>query len=468
MSFNYDMVVIGSGPAGQKAAIQAAKLGKRAAIIDLNPKIGGVCLHDGTIPSKSFREAILHLSGYRLWTQFGQSYRVKNDIEMEDLTRWSASIVASAEQTLRAQLLRNRIQIICGWASLEDAHTVVVQRGSVRESITTEFIVIATGTSPRRPEGFEFDDSVIVDSNGILGLERLPRSLGIVGGGVIGSEYASMFSALGVEVIIVEARPAILGFIDQDIRECLVHSLRQWGASILTGEKVAQCRRASDGRAVIILESGKRLVTDVLLVSAGRSGNTASLNLAPLGIELTAEGMVGVDNNFQTTVPNIYAVGDVCGRSGLASTAIEHGRRAACHAFAVDDTFPDLPIPYGIYSIPEISMVGKTETELTRDKIPYEIGTCRFSELEKGRILGNTDGFLKILFNPNSLEILGVHAIGEGATEIIHTGQTAIAVGAKLDLLVHLVFNYPSLSQAYKIAALDGFNKVLSTRGISF
>ncbi len=468
--YDYDLIVIGSGPGGQRAAIQAAKLKKKVALVDKNPRIGGVCLHDGTIPSKSFREAIMHLSGYKMRSQFGESFRVKHNIEMEDLTRWSGSIVTNIEQTLRTHLLRNKVEVICGLASFDDCHHIRITSGNKQEVVTAEFIVVATGTAPRRPKGFEFDDEVILDSNGILHMKTLPRNLAIVGGGVIGCEYASLFSTLGVEVTLIEARSSILGIVDEEIREALSHYLRQERATILLNEKVVKCKKAEDGRAVTYLDSGKSVVADALLVSAGRVGRVSELNLDKAQVIYDSDGIIKVNEVFQTSVPNIYAVGDVAQRRGLASTAVEQGRLAACHAFNLQDPFPDvytdLPSSYGIYSIPEIAMVGKTEAELTEAKIPYETGVARFWDLEKGKLIGDTNGMLKILINSETLEVLGVHILGEGATEIIHVGQTVMAQKGTLGLLVHMVFNYPSLCQGYKIAALNAYNKVVGKRNI--
>ena len=465
--YEYDMIVIGSGPAGQKCAVQAAKLGKRVVVVDINPSVGGVCLHDGTIPSKSFREAIVHFTGYRFRTHFGEAYRVKQRVEMKDLTTWSGAIVENIEQTLRNQLARNRVEVICGFGTLQNANCVQVKQRNHQETLCAETIVIATGTKPRRPKDFEFDNEVILDSNGILYMERLPKSLAVVGGGVIGCEYGSMFATLGVDVTIIEARPAILGFVDRELQETLAYQLRRRGVTLLLNEKVVKCRRSPDGRAVTFLESGKRVVSEVLLVSAGRVGNVEELGLDQVGITHDAEvGKIQVNEHFQTSVPNIYAVGDITGIGNLASTAIEQGRRAACHALKLDDPFPNFPVPWGIFTIPEIAMVGRTESQLTADRIPYETGVCRFEELERGKILGENEGMLKILFDRNSLQLLGVHVIGESSAELIHIGQMAMALQADLHFLMHQVFTYPSLSQAYKIAALDGFNKVVSTRGL--
>ncbi len=462
----YDLVVIGSGPGGQKAAIQAGKLGKKTAIIDANPRVGGICLHDGTIPSKSFKEAILHLSGYRERSHYGKAYRVKHDVEMKDLIGRCSGIIDDIEQTIRSQLQRNNVDIYQGKGSFVDSHHVKVKRGSQEHVLSTKNIVIAVGTRPWRPPGFEFDGEVILDSDQILHLQRLPRTLSVVGGGVIGCEYGSMFSALGLKVTIVEARNEILGFVDRELVDSLVYRLRDQRASIITNDKVVQCARSPDGRAVTYLESGKRIVTDCLLVSAGRVGNIEGLNLEAVGITPAPRGGIKVNEHYQTTVPHIYAIGDVIGFPALASTSLEQGRRAACHMFGLHDRGFDLPLPYGVYTIPEIGMVGKTEAELSKEKVPYEVGLSRFGEVERGKIIGDNTGVLKILFHRGTLQLLGVHIIGDCASELVHIGQTVMGFQGGIDYLAHAVFNYPTLAQAYKTAALDGMNKVIATEGL--
>ncbi len=462
----YDLVVIGSGPGGQKAAIQAAKLGKRTAIIDSKTVVGGVCLHDGTIPSKSFREAIMHLSGFRERKHYGQAYRVKHNIEMRDLTSRTDGIVVDIEQTMRSQLLRNKVEIHHGFGSIVDANHVKVRNGNREQILGTKFIVIACGTRPWNPPGFEFDGVTIFDSDSILHMKRLPSTLSVVGGGVIGCEYGSMFAALGIKVTIVEARPTILSFVDRELVDSLVYKLRDQKVSIIVNDKVVKCARSPDGRAVTYLESGKRIVTEALLVSAGRIGNVEGLNLDSVGIASNDRGLVSVNSHFQTSCPNIYAVGDLIGAPSLASTSLEQGRRAACHAFELHDRGCDIPLPYGIYTIPEIGMVGKTELELSKDKVPYETGIARFSEIERGKIIGDDAGVLKLLFHRNTLQILGVHIIGDSASELVHVGQTVMGFEGGLDYLAQAVFNYPTLGQAYRTAALDGLNKVIATQGL--
>lgn len=462
----FDLVVIGSGPGGQKAAIQALKLGKKVAVVEANPLIGGNCLYDGTIPSKSFREAIMHLSGYKERSHYGQAYRVKDNIEMRDLTDRTNGISRDIEQTIKSQLLRNKSEIIIGFASFVDANTVKVRFEDTERLLKTDKVIIATGTSPWRPDSFDFDGKIILDSNDILRMQKIPSSLTVVGGGVIGCEYGSMFSALGTKVTILEQRDKILAFIDDELVDSLTYTLRQQKTNIITGDKVVRCTKSEDGRAVTYLESGRRIISEVLLVSAGRVGNTFGLNLQAIGLDSNQRGLIKVNEYYQTDVPNVYAVGDVIGAPALASTSMEQGRRAACHAFNLTDHSFEIPLPYGIYSIPEIGMVGSTEVELRANKIPYEFGIARFSELERGKIIGDSLGVLKILFHRQSLRVLGVHIIGEGATELVHIGQVVMGFQGGLDYFVHAVFNYPTLAQIYKTAALDGWNKVIASEGL--
>lgn len=463
MKYDYDLIVIGSGPGGQKAAIQGLKLGKKVAIIDAAPLVGGNCLHDGTIPSKSFREAIAYLSGWRQRKHYGRAYKVKQRITMADLTDRTDAIERELEQTIRSQVVRNGGTIIEGFAKLVDAHHVMVREKTTEQSLSAKYIVLATGTRPRRPEGFEFDEKVILDSDGILRMDKIPKNLTIVGGGVIGCEYGSMFAALGVKVTILEQRDRILSFVDKEITDYLVYILRREKVSVITNDRVVRCLKAPDGRAVTYLESGKRVVGDTLLVSAGRVPNVEGLGLEELGIETTNRNNIIVNKKFQTAVKNIYAVGDVIGPPGLAATAMEQGRVAVAHAFGLGVQQAESPLPFGIFTIPEIAWVGKAEQELSEAKVPYEYGVARFFEQERGQISGHEYGILKILFDRSTLQVLGVHIIGENATELIHIGQTVMGLRGGIDYLVNAVFNYPTLAQCYKTAALDGMNKVVSS-----
>lgn len=462
-TYEYDMIVIGSGPAGQKAAVQSAKLGKKTLVIEARSVVGGAALFDGTVPSKSFREAIVHLSGYKQRSHYGQAYRVKQNIEMDDLVKRTDGIVSDIEQTMRSQMIRNNIEIVQGFGSFNNANELKIAAGKRETIVSFDNAVIAVGSYPWQPPDFQFDGDVIFDSDGILHMKSLPRSLSIVGGGVIGCEYGSMFAALGIKVTILEQRESILGFVDKELVDSLAYKLREQKVHIITNDKVIGCARSPDGRAVTYLESGKRVVTDRLLVSAGRMGNTKSLGLKNIGIESDKRGLIKVNENYQTSYAHIYAVGDVIGSPSLASTALEQGRRAACHAFGIAERSFNYPMPYGIYTIPEIAMVGKTELELSSQKVQYEVGIARFSEVERGKISGDDTGILKILFHRHTLQVLGIHIIGESASELIHVGQTVMALEGGLEYLTQAVFNYPTLGQAYRTAALDGMNKIMAT-----
>ena len=459
--FDYDLLVIGAGPAGQRAAVQAAKIRKRVAIVDQREVVGGVCVNVGTIPSKTFKEAVLFLSGYHQRSIYGAGYRVKSDIKMSDLTFRCNWLTEVEIETVKHQLQRNQIDIIHGHARFVDPHTVEISstaHTTVRR--TAEKFLIAVGAKPHRPPDVHFNGTSIFDSDDILTMRELPRELTIVGGGVIGTEYGSMFAALGVSVTIIDQRKRLLGFIDGEIIECLQYQLRGMGVQLRLGEEVASCADRPDKQVVTTLKSGKVIVSDCVLFSAGRESATADLGLDALGISPGERGKLEVHDGYQTAVPHVYAAGDVIGFPALASTAARQGRLAACHAFGIDDPIMDIPLPYGIYSVPEISYVGKNEEELTEQGIPYETGIARYREIARGHLLGDENGMLKVLFHRTTGEILGVHIIGEYATELIHIGQAAMALKGGLTYLRDAVFNYPTLAECYKVAALDGYNKL--------
>jgi NAD(P) transhydrogenase len=452
----FDLVVIGSGPAGQKAAVQAAKLRKRVAVVECRETVGGVCVNTGTIPSKTLREAALYLTGLNQRELYGQSYRVKQEITMGDLLWRTQQVIERERDVVRDQLTRNRISLVDGEGSFADAHTVLVEG----RELTAEYVVIATGTRPARPASVEFDDRSVIDSDGILHLDRIPDSLVVVGAGVVGVEYAAIFASLGSKVTIVEQRDGLLDFCDRQIVEALQYHLRDLNVTFRFGETVTAVERFED-ETVTRLESGKQILADVVLYSAGRQGATDTLELANAGLVADARGRIGVDEHFRTPVEHIYAVGDVIGFPALAATSMEQGRRAACHAFGIE-TVPttESHLPIGIYTVPEISYVGQTEEELTSAATPYEVGISRYSELARGHILGETHGLLKLLVDPSSRRLLGVHAFGSGATELVHIGQTVMALDGTVDYLVGAVFNYPTLAESYKVAALDATNKL--------
>jgi NAD(P) transhydrogenase len=461
--FDYDLLVIGCGPGGQKAAIAASKLGKRAAVVEGAALVGGACVNTGTIPSKTLRETVLYLTGLSQREVYGQSYRVKSDITMEDLAGRTAQVVSREIQVVQDQLARNRVKLLFGPASFVDDHTVAVAQKTGKIEITAAHIVIATGTRPARPANVAFDEQTVVDSDGILGLDRVPASLVVVGAGVIGIEYASIFAALGCKVTVVERRDRMLEFCDEEVVQALQYHLRELAVSFRFRETVAAVE-AHGGRTITILESGKTIPADAVMYSAGRLGSTDLLGLESVGIPVDDRKRIRVDANYRTGVPHIYAIGDVIGFPALAATSMEQGRLAAYHAFGETSAAIDASMPVGIYTIPEISYIGRTEAELTASSTPYEVGISRYRELARGQIVGDSNGILKLLVSPQTRKVLGVHIFGTSATEMVHIGQAVMGCGGTVDYLVDAVFNYPTLSEAYKVAALDVTNKLRDVR----
>jgi NAD(P) transhydrogenase len=458
---HYDFIVIGSGPAGQKGAIQAAKLGKKVAIIERKAVVGGVSVHTGTIPSKTLREAVLYLTGWDQRGLYGYGYRLKPKVTIEDLMQRMQITLQHEIEVIQNQLVRNGVTVIEGLGSFKDAHCIRVTLPNGKPVVfEAEKILISTGTQPLRPKKIPYDDERIIDSDGILRLKQIPNSMIVVGGGVIGVEYASIFSVLDVEVTLVDGRTTLLEFLDREIVDEFMHELRNRGMILRLGERLASVERNTKGQVVAILESGKRLRADLVLFAAGRVGNTRSLKLKNCGLVADERHRIKVNKNYQTEVPHIYAAGDVIGFPSLASTSMEQGRLAACHAFNHPATSQPANFPFGIYGIPEMSMVGMTEQDLTQKKIPYEVGVARLWETARGQIMGIEGGLLKILFGLKDRRILGVHIIGEGAAELIHIGQASLVLGGTLDYYLENVFNYPTLAEAYKIAALDAWNRL--------
>jgi NAD(P) transhydrogenase len=456
---DYDLLVIGCGPGGQRAAIAAAKLGRRAAVIEKRDVVGGVCVNTGTIPSKSLREAVLYLTGLSQRDLYGQSYRVKEDITMNDLTRRTHHVVAREIEVVRDQLARNRVALHQGTAQFIDEHTVAVRTGAGERRLSAEKVIIASGTRPARPPSVAFDDLHVFDSDGILGLGEVPRSLVVVGAGVIGIEYASIFAALGTKVTVIEQRDRMLDFCDEEVVEALQFHLRDLAVTFRFRE-VVEAVEVHDGGSVALLGSGKAVAADVVMYSAGRQGATDSLDLETIGITPDKRGRIPVDEHYRTNLGHVYAVGDVIGFPALASTSMEQGRLAAYHAFDEPTTAITGTMPIGIYTIPEISYVGRTEAELTAQSVPYEVGISRYRELARGQICGDSTGMLKLLVSPVDRKLLGVHLFGTGATEIVHIGQAVMGCAGTVDYLVNAVFNYPTLAEAYKVAALDVTNKL--------
>jgi NAD(P) transhydrogenase len=465
--YDYDLVVIGSGPGGQKAAIAAAKLDRRVAVVERPDMLGGVCVNTGTIPSKTLREAILYLTGVDQREIYGQSYRVKDDITVGDLTARTRHVVSRENDVVRNQLARNHVMIIGGLAYFVGPHAVEVDDGAGRiRKVTAEKIVIATGTRPARPSSVAFDEKTIIDSDGMNHLDNVPRSMVVVGAGVIGMEYASMFAALGTKVTVVEKRDRMLEFCDEEVVEALKYHLRDLAVTFRFGETVASVESHPDG-AITVLRSGKKIPADTVLYSAGRQGVTDGLNLTAAGLTADERGRITVDEFYRTKVEHIYAVGDVIGFPALAATSMEQGRLAALHAFGERVSANKVPQPIGIYSIPEISFVGRTEAELTAACVPFEVGVSRYRELARGQIVGDSYGVLKLLVSPEDRTLLGVHVFGTGATELIHIGQAVMGCGGTVDYLVDAVFNYPTLAESYKVAALDATNKMRAVTRLS-
>jgi NAD(P) transhydrogenase len=457
--YDYDLLVIGSGPGGQKAAIAAAKLGRRAAVVERTDMVGGVCINTGTIPSKTLREAIVYLTGLSQRELYGQSYRVKQDITVQDLSARTEHVVGREVDVILHQLARNHVALLAGTARFLGPHTIGIQGGPVEREVTAANVVIAVGTRPARPDSVEFDGRTILDSDGILSLEQIPSSMVVVGAGVIGLEYASMFAALGTKVTVVERRPGMLEFCDEEVVDSLRYHLRDLAVTFRFGESVAAVESRSGG-TITVLESGKRIPADTVLYSAGRQGLTDELGLANAGLEADGRGRIRVGPDFRTNVDHIFAVGDVIGFPALAATSMEQGRMAAHAAFGEPTHSLGELVPIGIYTIPEISYVGSNEGQLTEASIPYEVGIARYRELARGQILGDSYGVLKLLVSLDDRRLLGVHVFGTNATEIVHIGQAVMGNGGTVDYLVDAVFNYPTLAEAYKVAALDAVNKL--------
>ncbi len=467
-TYDYEMICIGSGPAGQRAAVQGAKLGKRVAIIEQEQVVGGVSLHTGTIPSKTFREAVLTFGRggrrasdmrRRATDNNGGSYKA---VTAAQLFERVGNIVQREEQVQDAQLGRNDVDVIVGTAKFKGPHELLITSSQGERKVSSKNIMIAVGTRPATPPNTQLDGERIITSDEIFSLDELPQSMVVIGCGVVGIEYASMFALLGVEVTVVDGRNTPLEFLDREIVDELVHQMRAINVVFRLGETVerVETRDAARGRVVVSLESGKRLVADVALVCAGRAGNTNSLNLKAAKLSTDDRGRLTVDDSYRTKQKHIFAGGDVIGFPALAATSSEQGRLAACNAFGLKAGPMPTNFPVGIYSIPEISMVGETEHELTAKKVPYEVGVARFREIARGQILGDDTGMLKLIFHREDRSLLGVHTIGTGATELVHIGQCVMGLNGGLNYFLETVFNYPTLAECNKVAALDANNKL--------
>ena len=458
---NYDLIIIGSGPAGQRGAIYATKQGKKVAVIERMRAVGGVCINTGTIPSKTMREAVLHLSGYNYRSIYGMNYRVKERITMADLAFRVQHVIKTEVDVTEAQLSRNGVDVLYGVGSFDDPNHVRVTEEGSSQVYEAKNVIIAVGTKPAFSPKVPINGRNIVNSDQVLNIPTLPKTLIVVGGGVIGVEYTSMFAALGIRVTLIEKRARLLEFADQEIIESLSYHLRDSRVTMRLGEEVDTVEELPEGGVVAHLESKKRIQGDALLYAVGRSGNVDALNLANVGIEADPRGRIPVDKDYRTKTPNIFAVGDVIGFPSLASVSMEQGRIAAARALG-DNAVQSNPsfYPYGIYTIPEISFIGKTEEQLTDEDVPYEVGVAYYREIARGQIRGDTTGRLKIVFHRDTRHLLGVHIIGEGASELLHIGQAVMALGGTLDYFIDTVFNYPTLAEAYKTAAYNGINRL--------
>ena len=468
---HFDCIVIGTGPAGQKGAIQAAKLGKRVAIIEKNPVLGGTMINTGTIPSKALREAALHLTGANQRGLFGSTQQVKKHITIADLTAVSQQVIRHEWEVIRKQFERNNVELLWGRAEFEDAHHIRINGAEGNEVISADTFLVAVGTKPARPTTVPFNEKTIFTSDEILVLDTLPKTMIVVGGGVVGTEYACIMATLGVRVTLVEGSARLLGFLDREISDAFQYFMRQRGITLRLGEKVAKIEEIEfqNGKFHRLvqaqLESGKTLRAETLLYAVGRQGVCRALGLDKVGIEYDDRERLSVNEHYQANVEHVYAAGDVIGFPSLASTSMEQGRRAVCHAFGVDvGNYNTEHFPYGIYSVPEISMVGKTEEQLTNEGIPYESGVAHYREIARGKLLGDELGMLKLLIHQDSHKVLGVHAIGTGATELIHIGQAVMALDGDAEYFINNVFNFPTLAECYKVAAYNGLNKLNHVR----
>jgi NAD(P) transhydrogenase len=468
--YDYDLIVIGSGPAGEKAAIQAAKLDKRVAVIEDGTQLGGACTHTATLPSKTLREAVLFITNLEQRTFPGIQCAVKKHrMGVQDLLRYKTAVVQQQADAVRRRFDKNDIDVFYGRAAFIDPHYITVDgHDGSRRTITAAFIVIAVGSSPVRPPTIPFDHEYVFDTDSILHLDRIPRTLAVIGAGVVGIEYASIFAALGVKVTLLDTRANVLDFLDEELKQRLLYRMLNTGVVMHFGEEVTKVTVSEPGRVESHCASGKIITAERVLHAAGRQGNTAKLGLEAAGLEASARGQLSINEHYQTSVPHIYAVGDVIGFPALAATGMHQGRLAAAHAFHYKENYgngkiPDAPVgprPFGIYTIPEVSMVGATEEELTEKKVPYELGHAFYRETARAQIMGDTEGMLKLIFHRETLQLLGVHIIGERATELVYAGQAVIAYGGTIEYFIDNVVNYPTLSEAYKVAALNGYNRL--------
>ena len=456
----YELIVIGSGPGGQRAAIQAVKAGKRVALVEKQAAVGGVCINSGTIPSKTMREAVLHLSGFYDQSFYGANYHGKDQVTMADLNFRVQRVIENEVSVIQDQLKRNGVDLIHGLGKFMDPHHIRVENNNGFSDLEGQYVILATGTKPAANPKVPINGRNIINSDQILTMPTVPRTLIVVGGGVIGVEYACMFATLGVRVIIVEKRPRLLEFADTEMVEALSYHMRDRRATMRLNEEVESVEELPDGKVAANLVSKKRIIADALLYAVGRTGNVDALDLPAAGLQADDRGRIKVDADFRTSQPHIFAVGDVIGFPSLASVSMEQGRIAAARAFGLHVQSDPAGYPYGIYTIPQISFIGKTEEQLTDADVPYEVGVAYYREIARGQISGHTDGRLKLLFHRETLELLGVHIFGEDAAELLHIGQAVLLLKGTVTYFKNTVFNYPTLAECYKTAAFNGLNRL--------
>jgi NAD(P) transhydrogenase len=456
----FDLVIIGCGPAGEKAGAQAAYFGKRVAVIERAEVPGGSCINTGTVPSKTLRESALYFSGLGQRGLYGIDYSLKDNLTVHDFMHHEREVVEMERKRILKNLQLHKIEYLQGQAAFEDAHTIAVSHSGSARKLRGAVILIATGSKPHRPEEISFDDVHTFDSDTFLQMDRIPKSLAVIGGGVIGCEYASIFMALGVKVTLVDGRDKLLPFLDTEISERLRDRLKELGMEFWFNERPVKVENSAGG-ATLHMKSGKKLETEAALFAAGRRAAVDGLALEKAGLVLNDRGYIPVDHNYRTGIAHIYAAGDVIGFPALASTSMEQGRVAVCHAFGfLYKQRVASMLPMGIYTIPEISSAGETEDSCKEKKIPYCVGRARYENNARGHITGDTAGLLKIVFAPSDKKLLGVSIIGESATELIHIGMMALDNGLTIGEFIEQVFNYPTLSEMYKYAAYDGLGNL--------
>ncbi|HSL28558.1 MAG TPA: Si-specific NAD(P)(+) transhydrogenase [Anaerolineales bacterium] len=456
MAEKYDLIVIGGGPAGEKGASKAAQYGKRVALVERAPVLGGAGINTGTVPSKTLRESALYFSGLRQRGLYGIDYSLKDNLSMKDFMFRQRAVVRKERKMIAEHIEYHDIDLVHGEGFLKDAHTVGVRSDLGEQELVGDIILIATGSSPHRPPEVPFDHELICDSDSILNLKRLPKTMAVVGGGVIGTEYASIFTALDIKVTLIERGDRIVPFVDSEIGERLMSQLLKLGIHFMFNEHMAAIERRKN-KVRLTLQNAEPFEVDVALIAAGRQSNVQALNLEQIGIKQGKRGLILVDENYQTNIPNIYAVGDVIGFPALASTSMEQARAAVVHAFDLEYKEKLAPfLPFAVYAIPEVSSVGLTEDECKEKNIPYLVGRAYYEENSRGQIIGDMSGMIKLVFSPMDKKLLGAHLIGEQASELVHIASHVMLRGGLIDEFIEAVYNYPTLSDSYQYAAYDG------------